>query len=90
MSNTVTVKTAIITVPNRLINAGEYMGAFGHGKSHVDVLLQYVTPRQYVIEQQEQGENVVVTIEYIGVFGKRNMEEVERFVKHGFIKNISY
>lgn len=88
-----TMKTAIITLPNRSILSNEYHSNYGHGSSHVQVLKKHLTfsqKAQATFTEEIKGENLLVTISYMGNLSKRNKEEIYDFFQCGFISDISY
>jgi hypothetical protein len=78
---------AIITIPNRMISAGEYLSGYGHNVTHLARFEEHVTlPKSATSWTAFTGGNIEINIEYTGkTLGKRNMEIINRMIEQGFI-----
>jgi hypothetical protein len=78
---------AIITIPNRMIVAGEYLGAYGHNVTHIARFEEHVTlPKSAASWTVPTEGNIEINIEYTGkTLGKRAMEAINRMIEQGFI-----
>jgi hypothetical protein len=84
------IKTLIITVPNRMINAGEYMGNYGFLRSHQEAITARLNLKSAEI-WTTYGKGVVeINIRKSGAFGKRNQEELDSALKLGMVLEAEY
>lgn len=84
-------KTLIITVPNRMIVAGEFMANYGHNKSCVDALMNRLSLKSAEVWFTYTTGNVVeINIKKSGTFGKRNQEELDSAKRVGLVLEVEY
>lgn len=91
MTTTKTAKTAIITLPNCNIQAGEYGASYGHNRTHEDAFFsRFKVSKTMQVATAHTQNKTIITIIYTGKLGKRNLEEIEGFYNKGFLLDLVY
>lgn len=84
MAGTTYKKHLVITVPDRLIQAGEYNANYGHYVSHISRLSERLNLRSSVVRYMTYDTGVVeLNIE--GKLTKRQQAEVDAMIALGFV-----
>ena len=84
-------QTLIITISNRMIIAGEYLAAYGHGISHIEALMGALQlPKSAEVGNVYTDGNVEVNITFPGNLSKRNQAELDLALANGMVLEAEY